>query len=490
MKSQTFSNGERQDRVAARWPSAEDFYAERDDRTLRAAESFARYANRPVDILIDPVHIEEKGQQQLALIAANLTARWARNINMVLPLDVSLVPDLTRGRFALLVERLAAEMYGADPFGSFQFIPFDEYERRDESSLRLFLGPWDRSPSNCTPGGADLVVSAVGEYVVVRRGMPILHSLSVPEFTPAIGLAASISVADLFKRAVQQPGVHWIPCLNWNVLDHSIVAELSDAKFSGVTDAEDIGRILLGGVGAIGSSLVYLLDMADVTGRLTNLDRDRVETSNLNRSLIFEIEDVLRQEYKTVVAERFLSSGKLIVDRLDGTWREHAKEISNREYDVWISFTNEEGAWAEIPFQFPPVVLQGTTTSGWGFGAGRHIPRKEDCTLCRMPRPEIEFRGPCAEGEIEPVPTEPPIRASLPFLSAASASLVLAELFKLDLLNVRTFPNDVAADLKTGLPAVIATTRLADENCNGCRILGLPGWVRKGGRGRYRGLST
>lgn len=123
---------------------------------------------------------------------------------------------------------------------------------------------------------------------------------------------------------------------------------------------------------------------------------------------------------------------------------------------MWVSLTNEDGAWAAVPFQLPPVVLHGTTTSGWGFSAGRHIPRQEDCTLCRLPRPIAEFRGPCAEGEIGAEPTGPPVRASLPFLSAASAALVLAEMLKLcvggksatDAATILHLPNDTAADLR------------------------------------------
>ena len=32
--------------------------------------------------------------------------------------------------------------------------------------------------------------------------------------------------------------------------------------------------------------------------------------------------------------------------------------------------------------------------------AGTPIWCVEDCTLCRMPRPTTEFRGPCAQGEV------------------------------------------------------------------------------------------
>ncbi len=198
---------------------------------------------------------------------------------------------------------------------------------------------------------------------------------------------------------------------------------------------------------------------------------------------------VLADDRKTELAERFLQSTDVSVSRLDGRWREQAVAVSADPFDVWISFTNEDVAWAQIPFQLPPVVIQGTTTSGWAFGAGRHVPRKEDCTLCRMPRPEAQFRGPCAEGEIGQIEAKPSVPASLPFHSTAAAALVLAELFKLDLADPIQFPNQVSADLKTGLPTVIVARRLADHNCRGCKAVQLSLWNARGGRGRHKKLS-
>jgi hypothetical protein len=106
-----------------------------------------------------------------------------------------------------------------------------------------------------------------------------------------------------------------------------------------------------------------------------------------------------------------------------------------------------------------------------------------------MPRPAAEFRGPCAEGEIEPVESTAPVRASLPFLSAASASLVLAELLKLGLPGVVKLPNDIGADLRYGLPAVVSLTRFANTGCRGCRASLSKLWLERGGRGRYHSYS-
>jgi hypothetical protein len=478
--------------VLRRWPSAADFYGERDNRTKLELADLDLYSSRPIEIWIDPTRASSSAIQQTALIACNLTARWARNIHVRMQRETLSVDGVRRDGHDLLSERIISEMRAADPFGDFRIVPLDS-KPLDGSPLRLFIGPWNDSP-DLTEYIAedDYVVAAIGRLALGNRGAPIERGpvSETPLTTAAAGLAASLGVADLFKRAVGHGRGEWLPDFRWDLWEQRLASATDDAGLPVKHCSRDLGRIMIAGVGAIGSSLLYLLDLWDATGSLLVLDRDRVETSNLNRSLVFNVSHVLDDLKKTEIAERFLSRGRLSSKRLDGTWHEHAPSISREPFDVWISFTNEDGAWAELPFHLPPVVLQGTTTSGWGFGAGRHVPRKEDCTLCRMPRPEAVFRGPCAEGEIAPDEANPPLRASLPFLSAASAALVLAELVKINLGDVRDLPNEISVDLRTGLPAVISLKRRAGADCRGCTFLQMSAWQDRGGRGRFRNLST
>jgi hypothetical protein len=486
----TFLNKER---IIRRWKTASDFYQERDNRTMLEVRYLTRYAVHPVEIYIDPSEVSTKAVQQIALLACNLTARWARHIRVITPLNVRLAEGLNRGGHIFLEQRIAVEMASADPFGDFQIISYEERAQQSgfENPLRLFVGSWHKSsPSAPEFTEDDYIVSAYSWTVTGRRGnkrSKIDISGEFATVVAATGLAASLGVADLFKRAVGHKREYWMPDFTWNLWSHSFTNDLPEKiEIYPVDDSIDLGRTLLAGVGAIGSALVYLIDMMSLRGHITFLDRDRIETSNLNRSPLFTVEHALFEEYKTESAFRYLKRHKIELEVINGTWHESASRIITEPYDVWISFTNEDGAWAEMPFQMPPVVVQGTTTSGWGFGAGRHIPRRDDCTLCRMPRPEAVFRGPCAEGEIEEeVEAAPPARASLPFLSAASASLVLAELIKLNSPKIIHLPNDVSADLKTGLPAVVNLIRLANNNCRGCRATLSKFWEKRGGRSRF-----
>lgn len=484
-------------KLNGRWKTASDFYQERDNRTMLEVRDLARYTSRLVEIHIDPAEAQTSTVQQIALLACNLTSRWARRVSVMVPAGVSLNERLRRDGHDFLEQRILAEMRSADPFGDFQIIFPDPaaQETGGEKPLRLFIGSWRNSPFNkAVLTEEDYVVNAQGWAISGRRGGRDLRTDFVNRaeaLTPAAGLAASIGVADLFKRAVGHGRENWMPDFAWSLWSHIYTNDLPvKAETHLATNSINLGRTLLAGAGAIGSALVYLLDMMSLSGHLTLLDRDSVELSNLNRSPLFKVSDVLFDEHKTEIAARFLNRHTLDLHIIKGTWHESAPRIAAEPYDVWISFTNEDGAWAEVPFQLPPVVIHGTTTSGWGFSAGRHIPRRDDCTLCRLPRPEAVFRGPCAEGEIESeIEPEPPARASLPFLSAAAAALVLAELLKLNSPEVVHLPNDVSADLKTGLPAVVNLIRPANHNCRGCRATKSKFWEQRGGRSRYSRYS-
>ncbi len=451
-------------RIARRWPHADAFYRERDDRTARVSGDVARFAARPIAILIDPFACNSPTVQRIALTAANLTSRWARRVHVVVPNGVELAGPLRRGGFTTLSDRIASEMQAADPFGDFVLAPAESAHTSE--TLRLHVGPWRQGG----PSGDDYHVWAAGWSALARRGEDAVSLESTAEATaPAGALAASLGAADLFKRAVGHSRDWWLGSLSWDTWSTELLPNSWVMRPAiDVPEPVDIGRVLLAGVGAIGSAFLYILDMSPVTSEITLLDRDCVDVTNLNRSPLFRVSHALDGACKTDACAAFLA-GRLAVRSMEGSWREHAAAIRSTPFDVWISLTNEDAVWAELPFQLPPAVLHATTTSEWGFGAGRHIPRVEDCTLCRMPRPEAEFRGPCAEGEIAQG-DRPAVRAALPFLSTAAASLLLAELMQLSVApgSAAEFSNDISADLNRGLKGLVALRRGPTTGCAGC----------------------
>lgn len=478
-------------RIASRWPTAKAFYAERDDRTERLVGPLVGYATRPVEIHVDPDSAEHVTVQRIALVAVNLTVRWARRVRVVAPSLTPLHETLRRDGFGTLVERLEWEMRMADPF-------FDSSPAAASVvPLRLFVGPWRDGVPGAT--GEDFQVHAVAWSALgARIGVNGRHDAGSNEATAAAAaLAGALGAGDLFKRAVGHEPSTWMRTFAWDTWSSELIlgANAWDSPVArSVPNTLDVGRLLLAGVGAIGSALVYIMDMMQLTGHVILFDRDAVDGTNLNRSPLFTVLDAFEATSKTKLATRWLDRrAELTVLPIDGIWRDHAGGFGEMLSDTWISLTNEDGAWANVPFQLPPVVLHGTTTSGWGFGAGRHIPRVEDCTMCRMPRPEAAFRGPCAKGELRPGSGQqeaPAPVASLPFLSSASAALVMAMLMQLESgRDAVGLPNQTSVDLSAGLPAVVALQRGPTDGCRGCKVMKSNAWDQRGGRGRYATLS-
>lgn len=471
--------------INRRWTSAEAFYSERDHRTQLEVENFHDYVNTPVEIHVSALTAEIIDTQQIAILAANLTARWARTIRVIVP-DVPLAEPLTLQGDKSLSARILREMREADPFGRFVVQPEPNCS---EAKLRLFVG----QPATAQELNEEDYVIDASEWVAIGyRGDSTAPKIDRAQaIGPAAALAASIGVGDLFKRAIGHPSTQWLRSIRWCTWHHVLNRE-DDRCGEHPTAQDDIelGDLLVAGVGAVGSALLYILGLSRIRGRITVLDRDAVETSNLNRSPLFTAVHAAKGMNKTDIAEEFLQALGIAAHAVQGTWREHGAKLSEQPFDVWVSLTNEDGAWAAVPFQLPPVVMHGTTTSGWGIAVGRHVPNIEDCTFCRLPRPHTEFRGPCSEGDVAPAAHVEPVRASLPFLSTASAALVAIELIKLNLPGVRSLPNSVSADFATGLQSIISVSFGPTEGCRGCEMASLPLWKQRGGRGRYARLSV
>lgn|GEM_PF-1439677 len=484
-------------RVAERWRTAESFYRARDDRTTRNVGDLATHAYRAVEIHVDPGAAANLTVQRTALTVANLTARWARRVRIVLAADAPLAPILRRDGAACLSDRLIREMCTADPFGEFNIaVTGASVAKNGRAPLRLFVGPWTLRPQALSSEDYQVHASswtALGRRAGTQWRLPGIMN-GAEATAAAAGLAGALGAADLFKRAVGHVRANWMPTFAWDtwagILDTSPMA-WSTVGPRPVPEHLDFGETLLAGVGAIGSAFIYLADFMPLSGALTLLDRDAIEITNLNRTPLFTVMHALDEPNKTGAVAAYLSGRGVKVESLTGQWRENAAALAQRPFDAWISLTNEDGAWAEVPFQLPPVVLHSTTTSGWGFGMGRHIPGREDCTLCRLPRPATEFRGPCAQGEIAPSVDREPVRASLPFLSTAAAALLLTAYLQLGEGSAAvSLPNDLSADLGSGLPALIALHRGPSVGCRGCYAQSSAAWHSRGGRGRFAHYST
>ncbi|MBZ5505816.1 MAG: ThiF family adenylyltransferase [Acidobacteriia bacterium] len=471
--------------VQRNWTDATAFYAERDHRTQLEVNGLHRYVSMPVEIWVDRSLANDITIQRITLVAANLTARWSRNVRVVVP-DVALAEPLQIHGDKTLASRIKREMLEADPFGNFTITHTLEF---DPASIRLYVGSCKSQAFMVTAN--DYLVDAAGWTALGRRGTIEDTYQRSSSTAPVAALAGAIGAADLFKRAIGQGVEHWLGDVNWcmwhNVMESAVSRCGAPAYGSSVAE---LGELLVAGVGAVGSAFLFILSLMPIRGRITAFDRDFVDASNLNRSPLFTATDAAVSRAKSEVALDLLRRCGIEGKAVQGTWTAFGELLGRKNFDLWVSLTNEDGAWADVPFQLPPVVLHGTTTSGWGIGFGRHVPRVEDCTLCRLPRPRAEFRGPCAEGDIAPPENSQPIRASLPFLSTVSASLIAAEVLKLEFPEIISLPNAVYADFRYGLPIVLSSLLGPTSGCPGCQITNSSLWIHRRGLSRHVSLSN
>src|SRR5882724_2096035 len=319
------------DAIRKRWPTAEAFYCERDHRTQLEVRNLHNYVHAPVEIHVDPEYAEDVTIQRIVLLVANLTARWARNIRVLTP-EVELAAPLSGHGDERLDCRIKREMLEADPFGDFKV---GEMGGSNSKSLRLYIGPC----SGYTLTQADYIVDASGWTVLGRRGRSIDGCQRATATAPAAGLAAAIGSADLFKRAIGHPSNEWIGRVKWCTWNHADDGDESCVA-PGIPTALDLGDVLVAGVGAIGSALLYILSSMPLQGHVTVLDCDLVDTSNLNRSPLFTAFDATTSRSKVDVARALLSSSGIKVETVEGTWRTHAERLGRSHFDVWVSLTN------------------------------------------------------------------------------------------------------------------------------------------------------
>src|SRR6266404_8900385 len=151
------------DMIHKRWPSAKAFYDERDHRTQLLLGDCYSYVHRPVEIHVDPALSADVAIQRIALMAANLTSRWARNVHVFAP-DVSLAEPLRVHGDDTLCARIEREMFAADPFGTFTVC---HQRLSDPTSLRLYVGFTGQSSNSLRSD--DYIVDATGWSAIGYR---------------------------------------------------------------------------------------------------------------------------------------------------------------------------------------------------------------------------------------------------------------------------------------------------------------------------------
>ena len=353
------------------------------------------------------------------------------SVTLVAP-RVALHPDLNCGS-GDLVETARNQMVDADPFGSFHGQSSPPASVHD---LALCIGGVNTALSFVRA----VFVNATGWMagVSVRAPVPI----SNPENGTSIGAlaAACLGVAQVFKLALGWPAASLIRDGIFDMFE----LDWTDAPGVGPIPSPDVGRMLMVGAGAVGSSAAYCMRLAGLEGQVTILDKDVVEIPNLNRSPVFDRRSLGRVKSEVVAAH--LAGSALSATASDLWWDDYiAQHVrSTFRFDVWLPLANERGVRSAMQHSVPPAMVHASTTANWGVNHGRHIPSADDCLADRFPDETDAAPLACASGQV--MDQEEQIDAALPFCSLFAGLLVTAELLRLQLEIGPPVPNFAMLD--------------------------------------------
>lgn len=390
--------------------TAEEFYEQRDHRTGLVVASTA-YREVSVQITLAP-DMTSFADQVAFLTAVNLTARWCRTIALSAP---AVALNLRLGRaFGLagitVVEAAAALAHAANPFARVGPDPVAK------PAIHLAIG------TDAPPG----TYSVLGRGWIAMAGKAVSGNGDTDNPLGAV-LAACIGVAYLFRTAVGASRPGGVRLSLWNLRG-------SEAADDGPRLPQaSLGRALVVGCGAVGSSIVHVLPLAGLGGEFDIVDRDRVQISNLSTGPIF-FADRVGDEKIEIAVEYLKRNGLAAVAH--PLWFDEAVasgRIFVERPDLVIPAANERDVRREIQQQVPPLQIYGTTGRNWDAFLGRHIPLKEDCLACRFSRAHPVGEPPlaCGSGTLPALPeAETPVTATLPFLPIAAAVMAVAELVK------------------------------------------------------------
>jgi len=397
--------------------SREEWYKQRDDRTLRV-DGVKGFDNFSIGIIVDPSESEQYSVQVTALVCVNTLSRWCKSICIQPIQQKSIAPSSIGLDFCKV---LLDTMINSDPYGNFQVKQFND----SDVDLIIYVGGTTAQPQR------SIIVKGSGWLAGISNSKS-LQALRDDNTNPVgPSFAASLASAYAFNAAISKvyPDVdaRWYSLLDFTVSDSP------SHNNPPIDNNYHFGKILQVGCGAVGSSLDYLFSLMKLHADLSIADFDSVEPPNCSSSLSFTAWDSVTTPLtkKVDVCDRVMKSGGIIAKVFPDPFG--AEIYSAVKPDLILCLANEQAIWPAIQYNYPPLVYHATTTPNWGINFGRHIPIKEWCIVCRFGITDYKFKPVCSTAVVEV--EEKKILGVLPFLSPGAAIITLAELLKLSLPN-------------------------------------------------------
>lgn len=397
--------------------SREEWYKQRDDRTLRV-EGVKGFDNFSIGIVVDPSESGQYSVQVTALVCVNTLSRWCKSICIYPIQQKSVLPSSVGLDYGKV---LFDTMVSSDPHGNFQQKQF----RDTDVDLVIHVG------GTTQPTTRSITVRGSGWLAGISSGKR-LQSVSDDNTNPVgPSFAACLASAYAFNAAISK--VYSDVDTRWySLLDFS-AGDSPNSVNPALDNGFHFGKILQVGCGAVGSSLDYLISLMKLNADLSIADFDSVEPPNCSSSLSFTADDSVTTPLtkKVDVCDWVLKSSgviaKIFPDPFTGDIYSAVKP------DLILCLANEQAVWPAIQYNYPPLVYHATTTPNWGINFGRHIPIEEWCIVCRFGITDYKFKPVCSTAVVEI--EEKKILGVLPFLSPSAAVMTLAEVLKLSLDN-------------------------------------------------------
>lgn len=448
----------------------EEFYSRRDHRTNLYVGGGASYADKVVLLTGDPALLGTYAGQIVASISANMLSRWCRRVKVSVP-PIQMDPRLGEGS---LMDFLLAQLRGNDPFGT-----FEAASAGDDHDLLLFVGA--HVPQGAARPVLTTGMSATGWTASVRRAEA--HGLEAdPQDDNPVGAtaAAILGGAQVFRDALGLPSI-FDPNFVFDAYSGAALAgPIPTQQFP---DGVDLGRVLMTGAGAVGSSTAFFMDLFRVKARLTCVDADRFEVENLARTALFNFAHC---DLKKVgaLAQALADASSIGVTPVDAWWHQTDQDLS--AFDIVVPVANEYGVRQSLQAAYPPLMIHASTGNNWNVTFGRHIPGRDDCFAERFAGVEKAPKPSCSGGRLSQSEPDTP-DASLPFLSFWAGFLTAVDLVRLGLPGYPQVPNYGLYSFRKGTFGPQLVPKVAKPGCECTRQGAVFSKLRVATR--FRGLS-
>jgi len=378
--------------------------------------------NKTVGVFIEEENFSHYSNQVMVIVAINILAKWCNKIILDVPENAKFSHTHYKGE--LLTSLLAKIIKQNDQYTKFEFNSL----RQQKLDIILSIGK-----GNSISKVPIIYVESNGW--LAGCGKNIYESIEKTADLNPIGAAfsACLGNAALFRELLgfENQETFW----TWHDLfSNQKLLNLKNWKDPGFINQLNLGKVLQVGCGAVGSSFAFLLTLTPVAGILTLIDFDRVKIENLISSIAFLDYDARNEVLKIDACEKILKQSNLTVEKHEGDYSSFIKKGSylNDYPDLILCLANEKNIWSTIQHNYPPLVFHATTSATWGLNVGRHIPLHDGCIVCRFGIQRTGATPICGNSIIEADSDKEEVRLGvLPFLSPASAVLLLSEMFKM-----------------------------------------------------------